>query len=198
MRNITVDSVYSDVCRRSLDLRAVLRRFQRTGSGTEHTGQRGLRGAGMATSTYPRLWHDPPRRRGRLEHVVPKGLLRQVHAFALRRIYQQVWLGARRERPDDRRVDLPPCQRLAVDADHLADVAPGLQNSGAESCSAPGKITSSYFLLKWGVQIPYLFHVNQTPRSDSANFVPLEPIFCPRILEPRVAPLLSPARCRCS
>ena len=29
-----------------------------------------------------------------------------------------------------------------------------------------------YFLLKWGVQSPYLFHENQTPRSDSANSVP--------------------------
>ena len=39
---------------------------------------------------------------------------------------------------------------------------------------------SSYFLLKWGVQIPYLFLAeNQTPRSDSANFVPLEPNVLP-------------------
>ena len=52
----------------------------------------------------------------------------------------------------------------------------------------PRKRVSSYFLLKWGVQIPYLFHENQTPRSDSANFVPLEPIFCPQILEPSTEP----------
>ena len=37
---------------------------------------------------------------------------------------------------------------------------------------------SSYFLLYRGVQIPCLFHEKSTPRSDSANFVPLEPIFC--------------------
>ena len=33
--------------------------------------------------------------------------------------------------------------------------------------------------------MPYLFHENQTPRSDSTNSVPLEPIFCPQILAPR-------------
>ena len=38
---------------------------------------------------------------------------------------------------------------------------------------------SSCFLLKWGAQIPYLFYENQTPRSDSANFEPSEPIFNP-------------------
>ena len=31
----------------------------------------------------------------------------------------------------------------------------------------------------------HLFHENQTPRSDSANLEPSEPIFCPEILEPR-------------
>ena len=31
-----------------------------------------------------------------------------------------------------------------------------------------------------------LFHENQTPRSDSINIAPLEPIFCPQILEPRL------------
>ena len=31
----------------------------------------------------------------------------------------------------------------------------------------------------------YLLYENQTPRSDSANFVPLELISCPEILEPR-------------
>ena len=44
---------------------------------------------------------------------------------------------------------------------------------------------SSFFLLKWGVQILCLFGQNQTPRSDSANLEPSEPIFCPQILEPR-------------
>ena len=43
----------------------------------------------------------------------------------------------------------------------------------------------SYFRLERGVQIPYIFHENQTPRSDSANLVTLEPIFCPQFLEPR-------------
>ena len=43
----------------------------------------------------------------------------------------------------------------------------------------------SFFLLQRGVQILYLFHENQTPRSDSANCVPLEPMFCPQIPEPR-------------
>ena len=44
---------------------------------------------------------------------------------------------------------------------------------------------SSFFLLKWGVQIQYIFNQKQTPRSDSANLETSEPIFCPRILEPR-------------
>ena len=44
---------------------------------------------------------------------------------------------------------------------------------------------SSSFLLKWGVQTPYLFHENSTPRSDSANLEPSELIFYPQILEPR-------------
>ena len=43
----------------------------------------------------------------------------------------------------------------------------------------------SFFLLKWGVQILYIFNEKQTPRSDSANLEPSEPIFCPQILEPR-------------
>ena len=49
----------------------------------------------------------------------------------------------------------------------------------------PRKRMSSYFLLKWGVQIPYIFHENQTPRSDLANLVHSKPNFCPQILEPR-------------
>ena len=40
----------------------------------------------------------------------------------------------------------------------------GLQNLGAESAFRPRKIMSSYFLLKWGVQILCLFNQNQTPR----------------------------------
>ena len=47
---------------------------------------------------------------------------------------------------------------------------------------------SSFFLLKWGVQIRYLFNQNQTPHSDSANLEPSEPILCPQILEPRRVP----------
>ena len=47
---------------------------------------------------------------------------------------------------------------------------------------------SSFFLLKRGVQIPYLFNQTQTPRSDSANLEPSEPILCPQILELRYAP----------
>ena len=35
----------------------------------------------------------------------------------------------------------------------------------------PRKTMSSYFLLEWGVQIPCIFHENQTPRSGSTNFV---------------------------
>ena len=46
---------------------------------------------------------------------------------------------------------------------------------------------SSHFLLKWGVQIPYIFHENQTPRSDSANLVTLEPIFCPQCFGAQVS-----------
>ena len=44
---------------------------------------------------------------------------------------------------------------------------------------------SSFFLLTWGVQILCLFNQHQTPRSDSANLEPSEPIFYPQILEPR-------------
>ena len=40
---------------------------------------------------------------------------------------------------------------------------------------------SSYFLLRWGVQIPYTFHENQTPRSDSVNLEHLKKtIFSPQ------------------
>ena len=39
----------------------------------------------------------------------------------------------------------------------------GLQNLGAETVFRPRKSTSSYFLLKWGVQIQYLF--NQKPNT---------------------------------
>ena len=45
---------------------------------------------------------------------------------------------------------------------------------------------SSFFLLTWGVQILCLFSQNQTPRSDSANLEPSEPIFCPQILGAQV------------
>ena len=31
----------------------------------------------------------------------------------------------------------------------------------------------------------YIFNQNRTPRSDSANLEPSDPIFCPQILEPR-------------
>ena len=37
----------------------------------------------------------------------------------------------------------------------------------------------SYFLLERGVQTLYLFHEDQTPRPDSANLEPSEPIFRP-------------------
>ena len=60
---------------------------------------------------------------------------------------------------------------------------------GAESVFRPQKRMSSHFLLKRGVQMPYLFHENQTPRSDAANLEPSEPVFCPQILEPREQPL---------
>ena len=43
---------------------------------------------------------------------------------------------------------------------------------------------SSYFLLKWGVQIPYIFHENQTPRS-LVQFRTFRTLSCPQILEPR-------------
>ena len=52
---------------------------------------------------------------------------------------------------------------------------PGLQNLGAESGFRPRKSTSS----NWGVQILCIFNQNQTPRSDSANLEPTEPIFYP-------------------
>ena len=64
----------------------------------------------------------------------------------------------------------------------VGDRAPDL---GAESVFRPRKRMSSYFLLKWGVQMLYIFNQNQTPRSDSANLEPSEIIFCPQILEPR-------------
>ena len=57
---------------------------------------------------------------------------------------------------------------------------------GGETIFCPRKSSSSFFLLKWGVQIMCLFSQNQTPRSDSVNFVSSEPIFCPQILEPRL------------
>ena len=38
---------------------------------------------------------------------------------------------------------------------------------------------SSYFISKRAVQIQSRFHQNQTPRSDSINFVPLEHNFLP-------------------
>ena len=53
----------------------------------------------------------------------------------------------------------------------VAARAPG---SGGRIVFRPRKSTSSYSLLKWGVHIPFLFHEGQTPRSDSANFEPLE------------------------
>ena len=49
----------------------------------------------------------------------------------------------------------------------------------------PRQRMSPSFLLKWGIQILCLFNQNQTPRSDSANLVPSEPMFCPQILVPR-------------
>ena len=60
---------------------------------------------------------------------------------------------------------------------------------GQNRFSAPGKSMSSYFLLQWGVQILCLLSQNQTPRSDSANLEPSEPIFYPQILEPSPKPL---------
>ena len=39
----------------------------------------------------------------------------------------------------------------------------GLQNLGVETVFRPRKSTSSFFLLKWGVQIQYLF--NQKPNT---------------------------------
>ena len=64
------------------------------------------------------------------------------------------------------------------------------QNLGVESGFRPRKRMSSFFLLKRGVQILCLFSQNQTPRSDSANLEPSEPIFCPQILEPRLGLLV--------
>ena len=40
---------------------------------------------------------------------------------------------------------------------------PGLQNLGVETVFRPRKSTSSFFLLKWGVQMQYLF--NQKPNT---------------------------------
>ena len=56
----------------------------------------------------------------------------------------------------------------------------GLQNLGVESVFRPRERMSSFFLLQWGVQILCIFNQDQTPRSDSANLEPCEPIFCPR------------------
>ena len=61
----------------------------------------------------------------------------------------------------------------AKDAQGKVAFSAGLQNVWAESFSAPEK-NEFDVLLEWGVRISYSFHENQTPRSDSANFVPLE------------------------
>ena len=54
---------------------------------------------------------------------------------------------------------------------------------GVETGFRPRKIMSSFFLLKWGVRMLCLFNRNQTPRSDSVNLEPSEPIFCPQVPE---------------
>ena len=74
-------------------------------------------------------------------------------------------------------------------------VEPGFQKLGVETVFRPRKRMSSFFLLKWGVQILCLFSQNQTPRSDSANLEPSEPIFYPQILEPRPRPAASNTSC---
>ena len=50
------------------------------------------------------------------------------------------------------------------------DVLGSMARILGQNRSPPRK--SSYFLLKWGVQIPYLLYENQTSRSDSAKSVP--------------------------
>ena len=50
---------------------------------------------------------------------------------------------------------------------------------GVETGFRPRKSSSSFFLLKWGVQILCLFSQNQTPRSHSTNLETPEPIFYP-------------------
>ena len=67
----------------------------------------------------------------------------------------------------------------------LLGVAIWAPEFGGRIVFRPRKRMSSYFLLKRGVQIPYPFHENKTPHSDSANPVSLKPIFCPQLLEPR-------------
>ena len=66
----------------------------------------------------------------------------------------------------------------------------GSRIRGQSRFPPPQRIMSSFFLLKWVVQILYLFDQHQTPRSDSANprgkLEPLEHIFCPPILAPRL------------
>ena len=63
---------------------------------------------------------------------------------------------------------------------------PGLQQFGGRISFPHPEKNESFFLLKWGVQILYIFNEKQTPRFDSANLEPSEPIFCPQILEPRL------------
>ena len=57
------------------------------------------------------------------------------------------------------------------------DDAPGLQNLGVGTVFRPRKRLSSFFLSQRGVRIQCLFSQKQTPRSDSANLEPSEPIF---------------------
>ena len=73
--------------------------------------------------------------------------------------------------------------RIGSSGFHRRGARPGLTSEfvwGQISCSTPRKRMSLYFVLEWGVQIHYNFHENQTPRSDSANLEPSEPIFCPQ------------------
>ena len=66
---------------------------------------------------------------------------------------------------------------------------------GGQDRFPPPVRMSSYFQLKWGVQIPCFFHENQTPRSDPGSDVRnlLAPNFCipPKFWSPGPHPVLS-------
>ena len=94
-------------------------------------------------------------------------------------------------RPETTDVSLVAATRAAGALPSKACSNLGPRILGVETVFRPPKRMSSSSLLKWGVQILCLCSQNQTPRSDSANLEPSEPIFYPQILEPRFLTMMS-------